>query len=130
MLEHGASLLINVMLARVHRLMSRHAGRPSGCHVQMLIPLSVHTEIGVHQPDIFGRGLHHHAGSTVAEDRACIAILIVGHAGHVIATTHDDALITTTAKETSAGLHCIQEACTGSLHIEAKSILQAKTTDD
>ena len=130
MLVYGATLLVDEVLARIDSLMARHLGTSPSLHAQMLVSLAVHVVQAVHEPVFLGGGLHHDAGCAIPEDGARVAVLIVGHGAHVVASTDDDTLVASRTQVSRTCLHGIQESRTGSLHVVAEGVGQAAVADD
>ena len=130
MLVNGATLLINKVLAGIYRLVAGHLSRTAGSHVKVLISLSVYTVVTVHKSNLLCGRLHHNTSCTITKDRTSVTVLIVGHAAHVVTTTDDDTLITSTTDIRSAGLHSIEETSTCSFHIKAESFLETAVANN
>lgn len=84
-----AAVLEKEMLSCVKRLLGGRLCRTASPHDQMLQPAAIYMEYGVDYTlgGILG-GFHKHASGSVAEKRACGAVLIVDHRRHFsVATT-------------------------------------------
>ena len=119
------------MLSCVKRLLGGRLCRTASPHDQMLQPAAIHMEYGVDYTlgGILG-GFHKHASGSVAEKRACGAVLIVDHRRHFFRGNDHDFLAETALYICVGIFERYDEACAGGLNIVGISILKSRALAD
>ena len=114
------------MLAVPDGLFRSGLGRSTGLHKQVGQALAVHMEFAVHHAHVFVGGLYQHGGCGVAEQRAGGAVLIVGHARHLLGAYHYHLLVQAGLDIGACGLHGDDETGTCGLDVVGVCVHEAR----
>ena len=93
LLEDGSTLLVDVVLTTINRLVGGWTGRAARFHDEVGATRPVCAEVRVEYAFVLLSRLEEYASSAVAEERARSAVGVVGDGGHLLSGKHDDALV-------------------------------------
>ena len=119
----STALLVEVVQTGSDSLLSGGHGRATGLVDQVLQSAAVDVEDAVHDANGLLGGLDKHRSGSIAKQRARRAVLIVGHAGHLLGADHNHLLVHATAHIGGSTLQSNQKSGTGSLDVIGISLL-------
>ena len=93
LLEDGSTLLVDVVLTAINRLVGGRASRATRLHDEVGAARTIRAEVRVEHTFVLLSRLEEYASSAVAEERARSAVGVVGDGGHLLSGKHDDALV-------------------------------------
>lgn len=126
LLEDGSTLLVDVVLTAINRLVGGRASRATRLHDEVGAARTIRAEVRVEHTFVLLSRLEEYASSAVAEERARSAVGVVGDGGHLLSGKHDDALVAARSDVVSSSFESVDEAGASSLHVEGKGVDTAR----
>ena len=129
MLEHEPAFLIDNPSTWIVRLLDLSVSSTAISHMKRVV-MAVRPEIAVDESIILSRSLHHDASSSISENRACGAVLVIGDSRKEVSSTENDSFESSAGNHACTHLHGIKESGTSRLHIKSESVFESHITDN